>query len=94
VVACCNSQEAVQRHLGHVETLQPCSAQGKKEALLRQQEGVAICAKFATGFGCFPKRLQAHTCWLDALASLLKPEERTSWPVIIQGSQVLAEAAG
>jgi hypothetical protein len=64
----------------------------EQEALLGQQEDVAIHAKHAAGFECFPKHLQTHTHRLATLALHLKPEECSSWLTVIKAGRAMAEA--
>jgi hypothetical protein len=44
----------------------------EQQALLRQQEDMAICAEFAIGSDHFPKHLQAHAPPANVLDAKLK----------------------
>jgi hypothetical protein len=63
----------------------------QQQALLRQQEDMAIRAEHAVGFDHFPKHLRVHT--RRSMFSMLssKPEERSAWLTIIQGGRAQAE---
>jgi hypothetical protein len=63
-----------------------------QESLLHQQEGVAICAKFAAGFEHFPKHLRAHTP-VNVIDTMFEAGRAIGMADNVQSGPALAEAA-